>query len=127
MRLVVPLSLHTQPKVRRRVSVSVFVEVHAQLVDVRRNVCRAAPRCQRGLLHREQGRGEAFDSCSLERADGGEAFPCCGDLDDDAVARVGGREVREEGVNALGIGDDLDGGVGEKRVHLDVYCAGQVR
>lgn len=106
---------------------SPLVEMHAQLVDVRRDVAAPHLRRQRGLLEREQRRRERADVVlALELLARLQPFPGAGDLDADARRVEGGVDVLEERDHAAGAGDGFGGAVGVEWVGLDVDEAGEV-
>lgn len=61
------------------------LKVHAQLVDVRRDIAAPRVRGEGGLLEAEYGCGQGRDALALQLAAGLEAFPGGGDLDADAA------------------------------------------
>lgn len=61
------------------------VEMHAQLVDVGRDVPAPGLGCERGLLEAKDGCGEGGQALFVELTAGLQAFPGGGDLDADTA------------------------------------------
>lgn len=102
--------------------------MHAQLVDVGRDVATANLGGEGGLLEGEKGGGEGADVVfGFELAAGLEPLPGAGNLDADA-GRIESRvDVFEERDDAAGAGDGCRRVVGVEGVGLDVHEAGEVR